>query len=576
MVLAAACSNRRSQPAGIGPPPGDPKLRFVVGPTSARAGVPLAAMRVEAVDGFGEPATTEIQLELEAPAQGALLVGTLTAATVAGVATFADVAIDRGGSYRLRAVAPGFLPAVSDEVEVQPAPLHLVLMIADGWGYKQVEAERSYTGRDPIYARFDSFGMATYDLSTAKAHQGVGYDPVRAWTSLTYPMAAATDSAAAATSMYTGEKTYNGHIGVGVGGRRLLSLAEAAQAQGLAIGAVTSVPVSHATPAAWLAHNVSRGNYYALADEMLWRDPATTGNVALDPRYEGSLGTSAVTAAVLLGGGHPGWVGETYLRMAMRDKLAAESSRPGAWHFVERVVGQPDGGARLLAAAASGVERLCGLFGGAGGNLEFRRADGSGQSPENPTLAEMTTAALRVLQSRPAGFALMVEGGAIDYAGHGNDLDASIGEMIDFEDAVRVVVEWVETPGDAIDWHNTLLIVTGDHETGYLAAGATAFADVPLGEVSPRTLALEKTVLSTGQRASWEDLDHNQEIDLGESVYWVWHTSGHSNSLIPLHAHGREASRFAAKVVATDPVRGAYVDNTAVFQVMSEVLSAPR
>ena len=62
------------------------------------------------------------------------------------------------------------------------------------------------------------------------------------------------------------------------------------------------------------------------------------------------------------------------------------------------------------------------------------------------------------------------------------------------------------------------------------------------------------------------------ETDAGETVYWAWNSAGHSNSLIPLYAWGAGADLFADYVAGTDPVRGDYVDNTAVYQVMYAVV----
>jgi alkaline phosphatase len=260
----------------------------------------------------------------------------------------------------------------------------------------------------------------------------------------------------------------------------------------------------------------------------------------------------------------------------MRDKLVRDSGMPGSWTLVERLAGQPDGPERLLRAATDpSVERLLGLFGGPGGNLDFRLADGSGRNLENPTLAELTSAALAVLGRKPRGFALLIEGGAIDWAAHGNDLNRCVGELLDFNDAVAAVAAWVEDPSNGSDWTNTLVLVTGDHECGYLTAGPQVFADRPLGEVSGRTLALEKPVVGTGYRASWDDLDHNDSIDIGEPVYWAWNSIGHSNSLIPLHARGLRADGIVSRAVANDPVRGRYLDNVAVFEVLREVVLDP-
>ncbi|RMD97359.1 MAG: hypothetical protein D6816_17650 [Bacteroidetes bacterium] len=125
-------------------------------------------------------------------------------------------------------------------------------------------------------------------------------------------------------------------------------------------------------------------------------------------------------------------------------------------------------------------------------------------------------------------------------------------------------------------WANTLVIVTGDHETGYLTAAPGVFPDQPLGAVTTATLALEKTIVSSNWRASWQDGNGNNEIDAGETVYWAWNSVGHSNSLIPLYAKGAGAELFAAHMAGTDTVRGEYVDNTAVFQVMDAVLPQAR
>lgn len=458
------------------------------------------------------------------------------------------------------------------------APRYVVLLVADGWGYRVVDALRRYTGVAPVWSdtAWTATSASTFDATTRTTNGGVGYDGTRAWSDLSYLVAAVTDSAASMTAMSTGEKTDNGNIAVAPGdSRRLVTLPELAQARGLATGAVTTVHLSHATPAAWLAHNVDRGNGLALASEMLFGAPDAVGTTATNPAYGGGLGPATVSPAVVIGGGHPAFSANPYVDAAIRSRLAAESGQAGRFTFVERISGQPDAAARLQAAAADpATTRLCGLFGGAAGNFEYRRADGSGRSAENPTLPEATRAALTVLARDPDGFALMVEGGAVDFAAHLNLLDQAVGEMIEFEAAVRAVVTWVDDPVTPADWTNTLVLVTGDHECGLLTAGPGQFPDVPLGEVSARTLGLEKVVTSTGRRASWEDADADSEIDAGEVVHWSWGSGGHSNQLVPLFARGLGAGALttAPAVVGTDPVRGAYVDDTEVFRRLQAAL----
>lgn len=463
-----------------------------------------------------------------------------------------------------------------------PAAQHLVLLVGDGMGANHLAAANLYTGQAPAYQSWHRTWASTFPA-------GGAYDPARAWSEFDYVTKGVTDSAAAATALCTGQKTVNGRVAASADGVRLTSLADQARALGRGVGAVTSVYLSDATPGAWYAHNLSRSNGYAIADEGLWGDPNTTGSLATSPHYAGGLGTTQPPADVIIGAGHPAWSGANYVNAAMRERLLAEASTASGLAFVERVAGSPDGGPQLLAAAADlATRRLVGLFGGVDGHLEYRLADGSGATPENPTLAQMAQAALAVLSRHSGGFVLLVEGGAVDWAGHANRLDQAIGEVLDFNAAVQAVADWVEDPTTPADWSNTLVIVTADHETGYLTAGPGVFPDRPLGPVNAATLALEKEVRSTGRRASWDDVNANGEVDAGEPVYWAWNSGGHTNSLVPVFVRGAGAELLEARetrerkereergktgeeAAGGDPVRGAYVDHTALFWLMDAV-----
>lgn len=432
-------------------------------------------------------------------------------------------------------------------------------------GNNQRLAADLYTGDTPTYQTWPQFWVSTYPA-------GGSYDHDQAWTDFAYVLGNPTDSAAAATALFTGVKTGNARISVSEDGNtRLTSIADKARNVGKAVGAVTSVYISHAPPGGWLAHNELRNNGFAIADESLWGNPNTTGSLGSSPYYGGAHGSSLPPADVVIGAGHPGWDGGQYVNTAIRDKLAFESGSPYAFTFIERLAGHPDGGARLLGTAENpSVMHLAGLFGGSGGNLEYRLADGSGTSPENPTLAQMAQAALLVLSRDPDGFVLMIEGGAIDKAAHANNMNQMVGEVLDFNAAVQTVIDWVDDLANDSTWDNTLVIVTADHETGYLTQTPGAFPDLPIGKISPTTLALEKTDSGTGKRASWLDTNLNGLIDPQETVYWAWNTGGHTNSLVPLFAKGAGSELLSSKTNPSDPdpVRGAYLDNTAVFSVM--------
>ncbi len=446
-----------------------------------------------------------------------------------------------------------------------PTARNVILMVGDGMGANHQEAARRYYGTPLV---FDSWADQGW-ISTFNSNGS--YNTTQAWSNFDYVKSGYTDSAEAASALYSGVKTADSRISVSAdGASRLFTVGDKARALGRAVGAVSTVQISHATPAAWIAHNASRGNSYAIADEGLWGDPNTTGSGGF---YSGGYGPTLPPVDVLIGGGHPGW-NSGYVNATQRDKLAAESGSAGAFTFVERLAGQADGGSRLLNAAnTSAVTRLAGLFGGAGGNIEYRLANGSGHQAENPTLAEMTQAALAVLKRDPDGFVLMVEGGAVDWGAHANNMNQMLGEAAGFNAAVQVVVDWVNANDPT--WSNTLVVVTSDHETGYLTAGPGIFPTAMLGTINDATLDKEKPVyqgeINTGRRASWDDTDNDNEIDAGETVHWAWNFTSHTNSLVPVYAKGAGACFLGAYATGSDTARGPYLDNTDVFRLLDAV-----
>lgn len=447
-------------------------------------------------------------------------------------------------------------------------PRYVILMISDGWSYNHLAAAAAYTGREPAYTDWLHFPMSTWDFNARRLAGGTGYDPARAWSEFDYVAAAYTDSASAATAMYTGFKVDKANINTAPADVLPLDPFSAyARRAGLAVGVVSTVQASHATPACWYAHNSTRKNGYAIFAEGVWGLDGLSG---ADPGYGGTYDVEPILPEVLIGAGHPDY-NDSYVDAAQVEKLAADCAERDDWALVERLDGRADAGERLLTAAADpAVERLFGLFGGEQGCFDWTLADLSGRNHENPTLAECSRAALEVLGRDGDGFALLIEGGAVDWAGHANNMDYMIGEQRDFDAAVEAVVDWIEDEATPADWDNTLLIVTGDHECGYLTAGPGAFADQPLGEVSERTLELERPV--GARRVSWEDADADGELDEGEEVYWAWNSGDHTNQLVPLYARGNRAEAFHGFIVAEDPVRGEYIDNTAIFFAMLAAL----
>lgn len=286
------------------------------------------------------------------------------------------------------------------------------------------------------------------------------------------------DSAATATAMTAGIKTYNNSVNIGPTGELLSTVFHEAQDQGYAVGVVSSVTISHATPAAAYAHNVSRNDYQDLTRDMLGLPSISHPEIplpGLDVAIAGGAGTTRTKDA---GQGQNFVPGNVYLTEA--DRAAIDVRNGGRYVVAERTAGV-NGRERLLAAAGEAARsghRLFGFYGvgSAKGHLPFRTADGDykpvpGRTKqaevyteadlnENPTLADMTQAAIHVLSRDETGFWLMVEPGDVDWANHDNNLDNSIGAVLSGDAAIKTITDWVEQHSD---WDESLMIVTADH-----------------------------------------------------------------------------------------------------------------
>ena len=253
-----------------------------------------------------------------------------------------------------------------------------------------------------------------------------------------------TDSAAAATAIACGEKTDNGMLGMRPDGTRIESVAEVAKKAGRKVGIVTTVTIVHATPAGFYAHNRSRGDSRAIAMDLVksgfdyfagggiggWTQPKggyfdTNGNfVKLEEGREAVPGIDPYSL----------WQTNGYT--FVKDDLAA---------FKALKPGRP----------------VCCVFGESGMDYALDR-DGS-----QPTLAEIVEKGIELLDG-PEGFFLMCEGGKVDYAGHANDAGGSVAEQLSLDGAVKVATRFAKAhPGE------TLIVTTGDHETGGLIRGIT-------------------------------------------------------------------------------------------------------
>lgn len=302
-----------------------------------------------------------------------------------------------------------------------------------------------------------------------------------------------TDSSSSATSMTAGIKTYNNAVNVDANGAPVTTIAHLAQAVGYSVGAVTTVPICHATPAASYAHNVHRDDYQDLTRDLIGLPSIihpTEPLAGLDVLIGTGWGVEIPKSS---GQGKNFVVGNQYLTDA--DKAQVNVDNGGKYVVAERTAGVagPVTLEQGVERAIKEKKRLLGYYGVATtGHLPFATADGDFKpSPgrtgkaeeyteadlkENVTLKDMANAAIQVLAQNPKGFWLMVEAGDVDWANHDNNLDNSIGAVISGDNAVKAITDWVEKNSN---WNDSVVIVTADH-------GHYLFLDQPELLVDPQ------------------------------------------------------------------------------------------
>lgn len=415
----------------------------------------------------------------------------------------------------------------------EEAPRNVIIMIGDGMGFNQIDMASLYewgtsnwqVSVDPMtrtatqQPRTSSQPFEQFDVQAAVSTFSVdgGYDPARAWSDDGYLDDAPTDSAAAATALASGVKTYDAGIGVGPDRQEVQLVTERAAELGKATGVVTSVPVSHATPGGFSAHDVERDNFHQIATDMLRSD-----------------------VDVIIGAGHPLYDDDHRSAKPKYKYISKGSWKALTGSMTPFTFMETRADFEALAAAEDPPDRVFGVTQVAT-TLQARRSGDLAAAPytdpanDVPDLATLARGALNVLGRDPDGLFLLIEGGAIDWACHDNSAGRLIEEELAFAEAVRAVSDWVE---EESSWDETLVIVTADHETGHLMA--------------------------PGSETGWRPLTGTR----GQVPTHEWGSEKHTNSLVPLFAEGAGAQALAERADAIDPVRGQYLDNTDIGQVI--------
>ncbi|WP_282298002.1 alkaline phosphatase [Stenotrophomonas sp. PS02289] len=485
-----------------------------------------------------------------------------------------------------------------DSAASSPAPKNIIVMINDGagWGTWDAAAYWQYGSREGTpYADFPQrFGVTTFPLNsssqpTGETNQSISYDPARAWDTTEVPApdlpfvgyqylaSVATDSAAAGTALSSGVKTYNNAINFNNNGQPVDYSALWAKRRGMATGVVTTVPFSHATPAAFAAQNESRNNYHALAHQMLSQGHMDLIMGAGGPGFDVSGKPCPATPKVdSLDGCDTQWQYVSQEDWQQLQSGTAVGGNPaGPW----RLIRSRQDFTRLAQGQLPSDRPLIGVAEVANTLQQARQdavlgPDGSRPSGTKavasvPDLATMTTGALEFLKRRSdQGLLLMVEGGATDWAAHtsacgtewhyGECTDQPqygrlIEETVDFNNAVAAVVKWVEANGG---WERNLVIVTTDHDNS-----------LPMG--------------TDAQRVAFDPVVNHGKGKMPGMTFRP--TGNHSNALVPLWAKGVGSERLAGRVKGTDPGYrdhvglndGRYIDNTDVAEVVKAEIGAP-
>lgn len=305
------------------------------------------------------------------------------------------------------------------------APKYVFYFIGDGMGMNQVTSTEYFlantVGNKPGYAslaftQFPYSGMAV----TISANSYV------------------TDSSAAGTALATGNKTNNNVLGV-LPDRKtpVESIAEKAHKKGIRVAIGTTVCVDHATPGAFYAHQASRDNYHQIGTQLsesgfeffAGADFHTPYNTK-DENDEGNY-VQAEKAGYTIAHGY-----DEYKANRDADKILLLDKNPEDDHYLPFAIDLKD---------------------------------------DDLTIEEITTAAIDFMMKDPKkGFFMMIEGGRIDQACHGNDAGTVIPEVIEFDKAIQIAIEFYKKHPK-----ETLIVVTADHETGAMGLSNGSYSQNP-------------------------------------------------------------------------------------------------
>ena len=402
-------------------------------------------------------------------------------------------------------------------VYAESAPKNVIYMIGDGMGPAYTTAYR-YFQDDP----------------TTKDVEKTVFDSILTGMATTYPddHTYVTDSAAGATALSSGHKSYNGAVGVDTEKKPVKTMLEIARERGMTTALVATSQINHATPASFTAHNESRYNYDEIANDYI--DNKIAGKLPVD---------------LMLGGGTKYFIRE--------DRNLVDEFKAAGYQYGDDIKN------------LNQITQLpaIGLYASKG--LPFAL-------DENPTrLTQLTSKALDLLDGQnKEGFFVMIEGSQIDWCGHANDIACEMAEMDDFAKSIEKAKAYVDKNKD------TILVITADHSTGGLTLGAHGQfkwqTDVIKG-VKATAGKLTQQLLDTDDLKSVWDANTNIEFTtenkikleqakkmgdkalnlavksiISDTSFTGWTSGGHTAVDVQVFAYGKGSEQFIGSQNNTD------------------------
>ena len=313
----------------------------------------------------------------------------------------------------------------------------IILLIGDGMGLNQVRSADIYS-RQVLGKSLTLDSIATRGITTTHSADSE-----------------VTDSSSAATALYSGHKINNGVVNILPDGEYVNTIGHAAKKSGMSVGVISTTRLTHATPAAVFSH-APRRNMEGLIAEQL-------------PEF---------SPEVAMAGGSRFFIPKGVNGSKRKDDKDLTKLMEGkGYTYVKNA-------SELKAVDPDKTDKLFGLFAKSHMAYELDRQNVPDLGNQ-PSLADMTDMTLKILGKNPKGFFVMIEGGRIDHACHAHDIKASIYDVLAFDAAVKVALEYKKTHPDV------LVLVTADHETGGLGLGRGIEYALDLAALKPIRNSLE-------------------------------------------------------------------------------------